>query len=51
MRYDKKAKEWFGKRNALMIDDKEQNTWREMTEDELEKYHLFWIPEDDFMYC
>ena len=51
MRYDKKSKEWFGKRNALMIDDKEQTTWRDMTEEELEKYHLLWVPEDDFMYC
>jgi len=50
MRYHKKTKEWFGKRNALMLDDKEQCTWREMTEEELEKYHLMWVPEDDFLY-
>ena len=50
MRYHKKNKEWFGKRNALMLDDKEENTWREMTDEELEKYNLFWVPEDDFMY-
>ena len=50
MRYDKKAKLWYGKRNALMLDDKEQNTWREITEEKLEKYKLFWFPEDVFMY-
>jgi len=50
MRYDKKRKQWYGKRNALMLDDKEQDTWREMTEEELEKYNLFSLAEDDFMY-
>ena len=50
MRYHKKTKEWFGKRNALMLDDKKQHTWREMTEEELEKYNLFWYPEDVFLY-
>ena len=50
MRYHKKNKEWFGKRNPLMLDDKEQHTWRVMTEEELKKYHLMWIPEDDFLY-
>ena len=50
MRYDKKRKQWYGKRNALMLDDKEQYTWRDMTEEELEKYKLFSLAEDDFMY-
>ena len=50
MRYHKKTKEWFGKRNALMLDDKEQCTWREMTEEELEKYNLCWYPEEEFLY-
>ena len=50
MRYHKKNKEWFGKANPLMIDDKEQHTMREMTQKELEKYHIMWFPEDDFMY-
>ena len=50
MRYDKKAKEWYGKRNPLMIDDKENNTWREMTEEEIKKYQLFWFPEGGFLY-
>ena len=50
MRYDKKAKQWFGKRNALIIDVKEEDSMREMTEEELEKYHIMWFPEDDFMY-
>jgi len=49
MRYHKKFKEWFGKRNALMLYDKKKGS-REMTEEELEKYHLFWYPEDDFLY-
>ena len=49
MRYDKKAKEWYGKANPLMLDDKEQCTWREMTEEELEKYNISWYA-DDFMY-
>jgi len=51
MRYDKKTKEWYGKANPLMMYDKEQHTLREMTEEELEKYHIIWFPEDVFMYC
>jgi len=50
MRYAKKAREWYGKRNPLMLDDKEQITWREMTEEELEKYNLYWFPEGGFLY-
>ncbi len=50
MRYDKKTKQWYGKANPLMLDDKEQCTWREMTEEELEKYNLFWVPDEEFMF-
>ena len=46
MRYDKKNKEWYGKANPLMMYDKEQHTLREMTEEELEKYHIMWVPHD-----
>jgi len=50
MRYDKKNKEWYGKANPLMIDVKEEDSMREMTEEELEKYHIIWFPENDFMH-
>jgi len=50
MRYHKKTKEWFGKANPLMMYDEEEHTWRDMTEKELEKYHLLWVTEYDFMY-
>ena len=46
MRYDKKNKEWYGKANPLMMYDKEQHTLREITEEELEKYHIMWVPHD-----
>ena len=50
MRYDKKAKLWYGKANALMLDDKEKCTWRDMTQEELDKYDIIWYPEDEFQY-
>ena len=50
MRYNKKTKEWYGKANSLMINIKEEDSAREMTEEELEKYHIMWVPEDDFLY-
>ena len=46
MRYNKKTKEWYGKANPLMMYDKEQHTLREITEEELEKYHIMWFPHD-----
>lgn len=49
MRYDKKTKEWYGKNNPLMLDDKEQHTWREMTQEELDKYNIIWYA-DEFMH-
>jgi len=43
------SKLWHGKRNALMLDDVEQATWRNMTDEELEKYNLsHWNPEEEF---
>ena len=50
MRYNKKEKEWYGKANPLLINDREQYGWREMTEEELEKYHIMWFPDGDFKY-
>jgi len=48
IRFDKKSKLWHGKRNALMLDDVEQATWRKMTDEELEKYNLYWYHEEEF---
>ncbi len=48
MRYDKKNKKWYGKRNQLLIRN-EKGLWNEMTIEEQEKYHIIWSPED-FLY-
>ena len=48
IRFHKKSKLWHGKRNALMLDDTEQATWRKMTDEELEKYNLYWYHEEEF---
>jgi len=48
MRYDKKKKKWYGKRNPLLIKD-EKGFWVEMTPEEQEKFHIIWSPED-FLY-
>jgi len=48
IRFHKKSKLWHGKRNALMLDDVEQATWRKMTDEELEKYNLYWYNEEEF---
>jgi len=48
IRFDKKSKLWHGKRNSLMLDDVEQGTWRKMTDEELEKYNLYWYHEEEF---
>ncbi len=51
IRFHKKSKLWYGKRNALMLDDDERVTWRKMTDEELEKYNLsHWIPEEEFCF-
>ncbi len=48
MRYDKKNKKWYGKRNILLIKDKNE-LWIELTVEQQEKYHIIWSPED-FLY-
>ena len=48
MRYDKRNKQWYGKKNPLLI-KKEKGLWVEMTLEEQEKYHIIWSPED-FLY-
>lgn len=45
MRYDKKKKKWYGRRNQLMIKD-EKGLWDEMTQEQQEKYRIIWGPED-----
>lgn len=49
MRYDKKRKMWYGKRNQLLIKD-EKGFWDEMTEEQQKKYDIRWYPEGDYMY-
>jgi len=48
MKYDKKNKKWYGKRNQLMIKD-EKGSWNEMTPEEQARYRIIWSPED-FVY-
>jgi len=50
MEYDKKHKQWYGKRNPLRLKDKNIGSYREMTPEELEKYDILWYPEKNFMY-
>ena len=47
MRYDKKGKQWYGRQRALRL--KENGSYREMTEQEVEKYKLYWC-ECEFLY-
>ena len=49
MRYDKKRKMWYGKRNQLLIKN-EKELWVEMTEDEEKKYDIRWYPDGDYLY-
>tara|TARA_B110000495_G_C22806712_1_gene471064 strand:+ start:131 stop:349 length:219 start_codon:yes stop_codon:yes gene_type:complete len=49
MRYDKKRKVWYGKRNQLLIKN-EKELWVEMTNNEQEKYGIRWYPDMDYMY-
>ena len=49
MRYDKKRKMWYGKRNQLLIKDI-KGLWNEMTKDEEEKYDIRWYPDEDYTY-
>ncbi len=48
MRYDKKKKKWYGKRNTLLIKDK-NGLWIDITVEQQEKYHIIWSPEE-FLY-
>lgn len=51
IRYDKKDKQWYGRKNALRLVDKSDfNCYREMTPEELEKYKISWYVMDDFEY-
>ena len=50
MEYDKKNKQWYGKRNQLRIRDKNLGSYRPMTPEELEKYDIVWFAESDYMY-
>ena len=47
IRYDKKRKQWYGRQRALRL--KENGSYREMTEQEVEKYKLYWC-ESVFLY-
>jgi hypothetical protein len=49
MQYDKKNKQWYGKRNYLKLIDKDHSI-RMMTKEELEKYKICWVAEDKFYY-
>ena len=49
MQYDKKNKQWYGKRNYLQLIDKD-NSIRMMTPEELKKYNTVWTAEDKFYY-
>ena len=51
IRYDKKNKYWYGRKNALhLVDKSNSNCYRQMTPEELEKYKIFWYVMDDFEY-
>ncbi len=50
MRYDKRNKMGYGKKEHLWIKDK--YCWYMMSDEQIEKYNLeFWVPEENFMYC
>ena len=49
MRYDKKRKVWYGKRNQLLIKN-EKELWVEMTNNEQEKYGIWWCLDMDYMH-
>jgi len=50
MEYDKKNKQWYGKRNPLRLKDENLGSYREMTEEEMEQYDILWFAENDFLY-
>ena len=49
MRYDKKRKMWYGKKNQLLIKN-EKELWIEMTNDEQEEYGIRWYHDEDYLY-
>ena len=49
MQYDKKNKQWYGKRNYLQLIDKDHSI-KMMTEEELEKYKIRWYAMEKFEY-
>ncbi len=51
MQYDKKEKQWYGKRNQLnLIDNKNHNNYRFITPEELENYGIRWYHDEKFLY-
>jgi len=51
MKYDKKKKQWYGKRNQLnLIDNSNHDEIRFMTPEELEKYEIRWYHDEKFLY-
>jgi hypothetical protein len=51
MQYDKKEKQWYGRRNQLnLIDNKNHNNYRFITPEELENYGIRWYHDEKFLY-
>jgi len=50
MRYDKKKKMWYGKREKLMYEPKKGYGWEYMTPEDLARFDILWTAEEDFMY-
>jgi hypothetical protein len=49
IRYDRKNKQWYGKRNPLRMID-ENGGYKIMTSEELVKFGIIWFAEQDFVY-
>ncbi len=50
MRYDKKNKQWYGKKEKLMFEPKKGHGWEVMTDEDLKNYKIYWYAEDSFSY-
>ena len=50
MKYDKKNKQWYGKKENLMYEPKNGYGWKVMTPEVLESYGILWFAEDEFLY-
>ena len=50
MKYDKKNKQWYGKKENLMYEPKNGYGWQVMTPEVLERYGILWFAEDEFLY-